>query len=150
MSKQESVNPTFNIVGMYIKDCSLEAPQPVSSYKDQKWQPAANVDMKSDHKHLEDKLYEVVLSAKLTVTVEEKTVFIVEMQQAGTFVVDGLDKEKLDHVLSAYCPSIIFPYLRQNVSDLITKGGFPPLYLSPVDFEAQYMAKKQKQQDSEK
>lgn len=150
MSKDEKVNPTLQIVGMYIKDCSLEAPQPVSSYKEKKWQPAANVDMKSDSTMIEDKIYEVVLSGKLTVTLEDKTVFIVEMQQAGTFFVDGLDKEKLDHVLSAYCPSMIFPYLRQNVSDLITKAGFPPLYLSPIDFEAQYVAKKQKLKASEK
>lgn len=150
MSNTEAKQPIFQIVGMYIKDCSLEAPHPISHYKDKKWHPAANVDMKSDYKNLEDNLYEVVLSGKLTVTLEDKTVFIVEMQQAGTFVIDGLEQEKLDHVVSAYCPSIIFPYLRQNVSDIITKAGFPPLYLSPVDFEAQYMAKKQQAKNSAK
>ena len=145
MSKEQNTTPQFQIVAMYLKDCSLEAPLPISSYKDKKWQPAVNVDMKSNFSKLEDKIHEVVLAASLKVVLEDKTVFIVEMQQAGTFLIDGIDDQKLDHVLNAYCPSIIFPYLRQNVSDLITRGGFPPLYLSPIDFEAQYIAKKQQE-----
>ncbi|MBT4885088.1 MAG: protein-export chaperone SecB [Legionellales bacterium] len=143
MSNDKKTTPHFQIVALYIKDCSFEAPLPISSYKDKQWQPAANVDIKSEHSKLEDKLYEIVLSCKLNVSLEDKTVFIVEMQQAGTFSIDGLDGDKLDHVLSAYCPSIIFPYIRQNISEIITKAGFPALYLSPVDFEAQYFAKKQ-------
>lgn len=144
MTDKKENNPTFQIVGIYTKDSSFEAPLPISSYKDAKWQPSANVDVKTTDSNLEDKLYEIVLHVNLTVTLEDKTVFIVEMQQAGTFIIDGIDGEKLDHVLKAYCPSIVFPYIRQNVSEMINKAGFPPLYLSPIDFESQYMAKKEK------
>ena len=93
--------------------------------------------------------HEVIVSVNLKVTLGDKTVFIVELQQAGLFTIAGVEGEKLNQVLRAYCPSIIFPYLRQNVSDMITRAGFPPLYLSPIDFDAQYLAsQKQEAQES--
>lgn len=143
MSESQAKKPNFQIIGMYLKDISFETSQPPSAYRNVQWQPAADIDMKTEHKLLEDNLYEVQLLCKLKVALEDKTVFIVEMQQAGTFIIEGLDTEKLEHVLRAYCPSIIFPYLRHNVSEQVSKAGFPALYLSPVDFEAQYMASKQ-------
>ena len=145
MSQTTQPQPNFQIVGMYLKDTSFESSQPPSAYRNMAWQPAADVDLKTEHKKLEDNLYEVQLLCKLQVSLEKKMVFIVEMQQAGTFIIEGVEKDKLDHVLRAYCPSIIFPYLRHNVSEQVSKAGFPALYLSPVDFEAQYMASKQQE-----
>jgi preprotein translocase subunit SecB len=137
--------PVFNILAVYTKDSSFESPSSPSSYDTTSWHPSAAIDISPRHKKIKDDIYSCILKVSLTVKVEENTVFIAEVEQAADFKISGLDEQKLEHILNTYCPNVIFPYARQNISDLTTKGGFPPLYLSPVDFEAQYLAKKNKE-----
>ena len=125
---EKSTQPQFSIGAIYVKDCSFEAPEPISAYGKQGWNPNADVNIQVNTSAKADSQHEVVVSVNLKVTLEDKTVFIVEMQQAGLFTIAGVEGEKLNQVLRAYCPSIVFPYLRQNVSDLIIRAGFPPLY----------------------
>jgi preprotein translocase subunit SecB len=83
-------------------------------------------------------MYEVVLGATLTCTLNDKTIYLVEVEQAGIFGLSGFDERTLDMMLGTYCPNVLFPYVRQSVTDLITNGGFPPFYLQPINFEALY------------
>ena len=147
MTKKTSDNnqPVFNILAVYIKDASFESPLSPSAHDTTSWKPNATIDITPSYQKLKDDIYSCILKVSLNVKVEDKSVFIAEVEQAADFRIAGLDEEKLEHILNTYCPNVIFPYARQNISDLTTKGGFPPLYLSPVDFEAQYLAKKNKQ-----
>ena len=83
-------------------------------------------------------MFEVVLGITLTCAIEEKNVYLAEIEQAGIFGLDGFDERNLDMMLGTYCPNVLFPYARQAISDLITAGGFPPFYLQPINFEALY------------
>lgn len=148
MMTEKNTQAKFSIAAIYVKDCSFEAPLPISAYGKQDWNPNADVNIQVNNSAAANSQHEVIVSVNLKVTLEDKTVFIVELQQAGLFTIAGVEGEKLNQVLRAYCPSIIFPYLRQNVSDMITRAGFPPLYLSPIDFDAQYLAS-QKQEAQE-
>ena len=103
--------------------------------------------MNTDHTELEANTYEVTLTVTATVKNKEETAFLVEVQQAGVFTVNGPDSEQLNHILGSFCPSILFPYVRETVSSLVTKGSFPPLVLSPINFDALYMQKMQAQQE---
>lgn len=147
MTKKTTENnqPIFNILGVYTKDVSFESPLSPSTYDTTAWKPNATIDITPSHNNIKDDIHCCVLKVSLNVKVDDKTVFIAEVEQAADFRISGLDDEKLDHIVNTYCMNVIFPYARQNISDLTTKGGFPPLYLSPVDFEAQYLAKKNKQ-----
>jgi|SaaInlStandDraft_5_1057022.scaffolds.fasta_scaffold35926_2 preprotein translocase subunit SecB len=138
--------PVFNILAVYTKDVSFESPASPATYDTTSWHPNAAIDISPRHQKVKDDIYSCILKVSLTVKVDDNTVFIAEVEQAADFKISGLDEEKLEQILNTYCPNVIFPYARQNISDLTTKGGFPPLYLSPVDFEAQYLAKKNKQE----
>ena len=85
-----------------------------------------------------EEMFEVVLGVTLTCTLAEKTVYLAEVQQAGVFGLAGFDERTLDMMLGTYCPNVLFPYVRQSVSELIVSGGFPPFYLQPINFEGLY------------
>jgi preprotein translocase subunit SecB len=87
---------------------------------------------------LEGDSFEVVLGVTLTCTMNDKTVYLAEVEQAGIFGLTGFDERTLDMMLGTYCPNVLFPYVRQSISDLITSGGFPPFYMQPINFEALY------------
>lgn len=146
MSEKNKQSQTqFQIKNIYTKNLSFEAPKAISQYKS--WQPKVDIDVQTTHESLPENTYEVVLTVKLKASMETDSLFTVEIQQAAEFHIEGLEQDKLEHVLQAYCASMIYPYARQNITDIIVKGGFPPLYLSPIDFEAQYaqhMMKKEK------
>ena len=145
---ETNTKPTFNILGIYVKDFSFESPAPHVAFKSKEWKPNAKVNIKPTHKNLEDNIYTCSLVVNVEVMLEETKIFLLELEQAADFRIEGLDDERLKHVLNTYCPNIIFPYARQHVSEMITKGGFPNLYLSPVDFESQYVQQLQKAKQS--
>ena len=98
-----------------------------------------NLDLNARHVAIEAGLWEVILSLTLTAKDEsDKTLYLAEVQQAGIFVIDGLDEAAKDHMLASFCPNILFPYARENIDSLIIKGSFPPLMLAPVNFDALY------------
>ncbi|WP_096087027.1 protein-export chaperone SecB [Agaribacterium haliotis] len=128
----------FGIQRIYMKDCSFEAPNGLSVGG--KWQPKVNQDLNTEISRVKDDLYEVVLNLTIKVDAEEgKAAFLVEVHQAGLFAVKGLDEQPLKQLLSSQCPQILFPYAREAIDNLVTRGGFPPLMLPPINFDALYV-----------
>ena len=130
--------PQFDIQKVYCKDISLETPNSPQVFRED-WRPDVNVQLNSEAEQLGEGFFEVTLAVTVTATVEdERTAFLVEIHQAGIFAIRGMGEEELGPVLGSLCPGILFPYAREAVSDLITRAGFPPLVLSPVNFDALY------------
>jgi len=146
---QQGSQQQFAIQKLYLKDVSFESPtSPAMFTKD--WQPEVNLDMNTNTQTLSEGVYNVVLSLTATVKNAEQTAFLVEVQQAGIFTVNGFAENEMGHMLGSFCPNILFPYAREAISDLVTKGGFPPLLLAPVNFDAlyaQHLAQQQQQAD---
>ena len=143
----EEVQAEFNIQRIYLKDISFEAPRSPSSFAPEDWKPEINLDLNTKSRKVSDKVHEVILHLTVTVKVGEETAFLVEVQQAGEFGIDNVPEEQLSHMLGAFCPNIIFPYARETISDVVTRGGFPQLLLAPVNFDALYMQHMQRQQE---
>lgn len=138
--------PEFGIQRLYVKDISFEAPGAPQIFL-QKWQPEVDLQLNTKITKLEEFIHEVVLEATVTVTTEQKMAFLVEVKQAGIFFLKDFPASELDAVLGSVCPSILFPYLREVVSDVVTRGSFPQLILAPVNFDALYA--KQTSQEGE-
>ncbi len=136
----EEPQQAFDIQRFYLKDVSFESPQTPALFQEE-WTPKMEFQVDTSHQKLADEVYEVILHLNATVTVNDKNAFLVEVQHAGIFTVAGFEEEHMGHLLGAYCPNMIFPYAREVVSDLTTKGGFPPLVLAPVNFDAIYAQK---------
>jgi len=134
----------FAIQRIYIKDISYETPNAPQIFNAE-WKPESNLNLNSEAKQVGEDSYEVVLSVTVTTKVDGKVAFLVEAQQAGIFRLVGFPDEEKNHMLGSYCPNTLFPYLREVISDLVMKGSFPQLVLTPVNFDAlyaQHMAEK--------
>jgi len=131
-------NQQFTIQRIYLKDASFESPRSPQIFTSGEVQPQVNVQLNTSNQLVEEGIYEVVLSVTLTSKVEESTAFLVEVKQAGLFNMVGFTEESLGGMLGAYCPEMLFPYAREAISELITKGGFPQLLITPVNFNALY------------
>jgi len=148
MSDQPQANQNqreFALQRIYVKDLSFETPNSPVIFTEE-WKPESNLNLNSNVTKLGNNAYEVVLTVTVTTKVGDKTAFLVEVQQAGIFIIKGFAENELGHMLGAYCPNILFPYTREVVSDLVTKGGFPQLLLTPVNFDALYAQHMQEQQ----
>ena len=141
-------NQQFAIQKLYLKDVSFESPNAPQVFTDGEWQPNVNVQINSSNQLIADDTYEVVLSVTVTAVQNEKTAFLVEVKQAGIFTIAGFAKENLGGMVGAYCPETLFPFLREAVSDLIIKGGFPQFLLAPVNFNALYTQQVQQQAEA--
>jgi preprotein translocase subunit SecB len=148
MAEEQQAQAVFTIEKIYVKDLSIEVPNAPQVFLERDT-PRVDVQLSTEANAIDDGHFEVVLSVTTTATVKEKTVFLVEAKQAGIFQVRNLPKESLDLVLSITCPNILFPYARETVSDSITRSGFPPFLLAPVNFEALYQQRVQQQQPAE-
>lgn len=136
----------FAVQRLYIKDVSFESPQGVAIFA-KKWAPEIKVDLGSKNTKVADDQYEVVLSVTITAKVEGEVAFLIEVQQAGLFLVKGLDEEQLRRALGIMCPNLLFPYVREAIDSLAVKGGFPAIGLQPVNFEALYVQAMQRAQE---
>lgn len=134
----------FSIQKLYVKDLSFETPNSPSIFT-QRWEPQVEFNLSSHAQKLQENLYEVVLTVTITVKMGQMTAYLVEAAQAGIFSIQGFMQEELEPLLGIYCPNILFPYAREVVSDLSLKGGFMPMLLPPVNFEAIYAQKVQQQ-----
>jgi preprotein translocase subunit SecB len=134
----------FGIQNIYVKDISFETPNSPQIFME-KWEPKMEYEISTSIKSLEEKVFEVVLNITVTVKAEEKTAFLVEVHQAGIFVVNGFAEDQLKYMLNTYCPTILYPYAREMISNLVTRGGFQPLLLAPINFEALYAEQQQQQ-----
>ncbi|OGT32338.1 MAG: protein-export chaperone SecB [Gammaproteobacteria bacterium RBG_16_51_14] len=137
----------FAIQKVYVKDVSFEVPHAPDIFRDE-WNPAVNMQISNQARTLEADLYDVVMTVTVTVTFGEKTVYLAEIHQAGIFHISGFPDEVVGRMLGTICPNILFPFAREMVADLVTRGGFPQLLLAPVNFEALYMQQGKQQAKS--
>ena len=133
----------FEIQKIYVKNISLETPSSPQIFREQ-WQPSVHMDIANSANDLGDNLYDVTLSVTATVSHGEKTIYLVEVQQAGIFLMADFPKEIIGRMVATVCPNIMFPFVREIVSDLVTRAGFPQLLLAPVNFDALYLQHQQK------
>lgn len=127
----------FNVQKIYLKNVSLEAPNTPAIFQEE-GPPQLQLNLNQKVARFDADLYEVVLTITLTCTINEKTAYLAEVDQAGLFGLSGFDEQGLDLMLGSYCPNVLFPYARQLLGDLIQHGGFPPFLLQPINFEAIY------------
>jgi preprotein translocase subunit SecB len=137
--------PAFSIDKLYVKDVSLELPNAPQCFLERE-APQVEVQLHSVGNGLGDGLFDVVLTATVTAKIGEKALFLVEVAQAGIFRIQNIPESDLGPVLGIGCPTILFPYLREVVSDCVSRGGFPPVILAPVNFEAIYQQQIAQQQ----
>jgi preprotein translocase subunit SecB len=144
---EETTQPErqFILQKIYVKDVSFETPNSPEVFT-LKWEPKVEFNLSSNAQKLQENLYEVSLTTTVTVKLGEKTAYLVEVCQAGIFAIAGFDDQELGPLIGSYCPNVLFPYAREAVSDLVTKGGFPPMLLAPINFDALYMQQMQQQQ----
>ncbi|SQI34349.1 Protein-export protein SecB [Leminorella richardii] len=148
MSEQSNPDMSFQIQRIYTKDISFEAPgAPLIFQKE--WEPEVKLDLDTASSQLAEDVYEVVLRVTVTAMLGEETAFLCEVQQAGIFNVTGLDGSQMAHCVGAYCPNILFPYARECITSLVSRGTFPQLNLAPVNFDALFMNYLQQQAESE-
>jgi preprotein translocase subunit SecB len=129
--------PQLSVQKIYLKDVSFEAPTAPAIFQEQV-QPRIDMNLTQKVTNLGENMFEVILAITVTCKAGEKTAYLCEVQQAGVFGCAGFDASQLDAVLGTYCPHVLFPYVRQVISDLIQSGGFPPLFLQPINFEQVY------------
>jgi preprotein translocase subunit SecB len=141
--QQQSV---FGIEKIYVKDLSLEIPHAPEVFLSAE-QPQVEVQLHNESSVISEGMYHVVLTVTITAKAGEKTLFLVEVAQAGVFQIRNVPESDLEPLLATACPTIIFPYAREAVSDVINRAGFPPVYLAPVNFDAIYMQRLQQAQE---
>jgi preprotein translocase subunit SecB len=147
---QQQPQQQFALQRIYSKDMSFESPATPGVFQKQ-WQPKVNVDLNTRSEKVDEQgNFEVVLTITITAKLDEETVFLVEVQQAGIFLIGGFDGEDLRRILGTAAPNILFPYARENIDSVCVKGGFPPIMLAPVNFDALYQqARAQSQQNAQ-
>ena len=145
----EQQQPQFAIQRIFIKDVSFEAPNAPEIFR-KEWTPSLNVDMNVSNRKIDEGVYEVTLTLTAKNTVGEETAFLCEVAQAGIFTVsEDMPEPNKAHTLGAFCPNILFPYARETISSLVTRGTFPQLNLAPVNFDAVFAQHIQQQQDQQ-
>lgn len=137
----------FAIQRIYTKDVSFETNNVPEIFTKQ-WQPDMNIELNSSSQILNESVYEVALRVTVTVKSQDEVVYICEVTQAGIFSLIGFDENQIQHCVGAYCPNILFPYAREVVSSLVTKGTFPQLNLEPVNFDALFLNYLQQQAEA--
>ena len=142
----EKQQASFQIEKIYVKDLSLEIPGAPQVFMEQA-QPQLEVQINTEGSRFAEGHYEVSVSATVTAKAGERTIFLAEVVQSGIFSVRNVPAEELDPLLGIGCPTILFPYLREAISDLVVRGGFPPVLLAPVSFEGLYMQRLQQAQE---
>lgn len=129
--------PKFLIQKIYTKDISFEAPNSPEIFREE-WNPQLDLQLGNDYQRIDEDNHEIVLSVTVTARVGEKVAFLAEVKQAGIFTLTGYTKEEMGPLVGSYCPTTLFPFVREVVSDIVSKGGFPALVLAPVNFDALY------------
>ena len=135
MSEQQ--DPVFQIQRVYLKEASLEQPNSPAILLDPT-QPTVEIQLGVEANPVAEGIFEVAVTATVQTKIGEKTVFLVEAKQAGIFEIRNMSQEQMGPIVGIACPQIVYPYLRGNVADLIQRGGFPPVHLSEINFQAMY------------
>jgi preprotein translocase subunit SecB len=136
-AKQDEIQREFAMQRVYTKDVSFETPAGPTIFQ-QEWKPETKVNLNTEMQKLGDGVYEVVLTVTVTTSLGEQTAYLAEVKQAGIFTINGFSDQELGPMIGAFCPNQLFPFVREVISDLVTKGSFPQLVLQPVNFDALY------------
>ena len=142
---QENTQPVFNIEKIYVKDLSVEIPHAPQIFLERE-NPQIDIQLHPQATSVEEGVFEVVITATVTSKIGEKVMFLVEVKQAGLFRIANLPSGDMEAILAVMCPNILFPYLRETVSSLTVRAGFPPVLLNPINFDALYQQQKQQAQ----
>lgn len=138
----------FSIEKVYVKDLSLEVPAGSKAFLEA-GQPQFEVNLRNRSGHVNEALYEAAVKVTVTAKVNDKVLFLVEVEQGAIFQVRNVPEADMGPLLGIACPNIIFPYARETIADLIMRAGFPPIHLAPVNFEAMYTASQQQKKNGE-
>lgn len=130
-------NSIFNVERIYVKNISLESPRVPHIFLENV-QPEIDIKFNVVSEQMDDHLFDETLTAVITARFQEGVIFLCEASQSGVFRLENLDGKTIDYLLNVSCPTILFPYLRELLSGMITRAGFPPIYLNPINFEAMY------------
>ena len=144
MSDPQNNQPVLSIEKIYVKDLSLEIPNAPQAFLERE-APSVDIQLHHNSTSVEDGVYQTILTVTVTAKVAERTLFLVEVSQAGIFVLRNIPASDVNMVLGVACPNILFPYAREVVSDVVVRAGFPPVVLNPVNFEALYQAQRDAQ-----
>ena len=139
-----SNEPVFNIQRIYLRDASMEQPNSPQIFLEQD-SPAVDINLGIEQTQLGEGVFEVALTGTVTAKIKDKTLFLVECKQAGIFEVSGFPADQVGPILGVNCPQMLFPYLRAQISDLVVRGGFPPVVLNEINFPAIYAAQLEQQ-----
>ena len=142
--EQNEQQPVFGIEKLYVRDLSVEVTHAPQIFLERE-APQVEIQLNTRGQGLGDGAYEVVLTVTVKATLADKTVFLVEVGQAGIFRIMNVPDEQLEPLMAVACPNILFPFARETVSDAVTRAGFSPIVLQPVNFEAMYMQRLQEQ-----
>lgn len=146
MAEQQAAEKQISIQKIYLKDFSFESPNSPTVFMSGDWTPKTNLNLRSSHTPGQNDQSEVVLTITVEAKHEDKTLFLIELHQAGLFQISGYDEDEFDVVVGSFCPNILFPYARESISAIITKGGFPEFVLQPINFDALYAQSKQQRE----
>ena len=141
---EENAQPTFGIEKLYVKDLSVEVPNSPEIFLEHD-APQVEIQLNTSGRGVGEGVFEVLLTVTVTAKLGEKTVFLVEVGQAGIFRIMNVPDEQIEPLMAVACPNILFPYARETVSDAVTRAGFSPIVLQPVNFESMYMTRMQEQ-----
>ena len=144
-SGNANANRTFLLQQLYVKDLSFEAPNTPQIFQESSIEPETELNIRNSHSASGDNLYEVILHIGVHAKKGEQTIFLAEIDQAGLFLLSGYSPEQTNMLLGTQCPATLFPYAREAISSLVGKGGFPPLILQPINFDALYAQAREQQ-----
>ena len=145
MAEEQAAEKRLSIGKIYLKDFSFESPQTPEIFRQGDWKPQMDLNLRSAHTAIDDNQHEIVLTVTIEAKADDKTLFLVELHQAGLFEIAGYEGDELGAIIGSFCPNILFPYARETIASLIQKGGFPEFVLQPINFDALYFQAKQQQ-----
>ncbi|HQS37610.1 MAG: protein-export chaperone SecB [Methylotenera sp. 24-45-7] len=146
-AQEQAQQPGFSIEKIYVKDASLEIPHAPQIFTE-RTQPQVGIELSNFAQQIEENIFEVAIKVTVTSKIEDKTVYLVEVTQAGIFQISGVPEENMELIVGITCPNILFPYAREAVSNLVVRAGFQPVLLNPINFEALFAQQKQQQAET--
>jgi len=149
MAEKDTDSKQIIIQKLYIKDASFESPNSPEVFKGAEWKPKTDLNLSSTHVPFEDDVHEVILTVTVEAKDEENVIFLVEIKQAGLFQISGYSEEELEAIVGIFCPNTLFPYARESIASMITKGGFPEFILQPINFDALYNESKSRASENQ-
>lgn len=133
----DNQDPVFQIQRVYMKEASLEQPNSPAILLEQE-QPTVDIQLGVEAQQVAEGIFESCVSATVTTKIKDRTVFLVEVKQAGIFEIRNIPQDQMQAIMGIACPQIVYPYLRGNVADIVTRAGFPPVHLAELNFQAMY------------